>query len=781
MLEARLTGMDLKLMCRRNAPASRSYRHTYAARIALLVLAILVILLTALSFATYRNVERVVVAREYDSSIRVLATTGATIGEMHALSARIAVSVHMNRDVQWLMEEDGSSDLYEVLTRLDRLDSLRVYNPMILNILVYNGASNTTFDTRKLIHSGSNPIRTDDSLLPRLEPVHQVLRAANSDAYMDDWTRHFAYANYTLRGDRVESGTVTNIDAEWLISAVERMGNADDDYELLLFDSNQHLLYGSEELASAVLPDVQRNITGAEGYTRSSVNGEEHLVVFSALTEPAWSVVLTRPIRDLTAHVSLIRRSILILTLIFATVSVVCALALARVIYRPISNLLSILGPEEGNAVWTDEFDFISHRLKTIREGQEEERETAESYQLFRLLLDSPRVASDTNRASNMPIDVARPIAVCVAKIDDLARETPERTHDRIISSLGRVCSTGSDRATLFAGTNRYVVLANVAGAASRTALAEELVALQRLLWNEYDISLSMSMSDTVSDLRRLTAVYNATASRLRYTFLFGARSFITSESVVELEEVQFTDVRRMDLERSLLRAIRQGDRKDYVRAVEELVVHYSALGIDSLLLALTVLTGRVRETLQEINERRLVPSSIDFDELSDLGRTSVTLDQFKTRLISILDEFVRAESTTSDPRHSVIVAHLLEAIQSSYTDVNLALKSLASDLGMSASYVGHIFKERVGESFADYLKSYRLDRAAALFERGTDLSVRDAMQEVGFDNESYFYRMFKTKFGVTPREYALKTVVVSRRTGREPSSGETDIQYGDG
>ncbi|WP_436234474.1 AraC family transcriptional regulator [Paenibacillus sp. LjRoot153] len=30
-------------------------------------------------------------------------------------------------------------------------------------------------------------------------------------------------------------------------------------------------------------------------------------------------------------------------------------------------------------------------------------------------------------------------------------------------------------------------------------------------------------------------------------------------------------------------------------------------------------------------------------------------------------------------------------------------------------------------------------------------------MQSVGVENESYFYKLFKTKFGMTPREYMAK------------------------
>ena len=37
---------------------------------------------------------------------------------------------------------------------------------------------------------------------------------------------------------------------------------------------------------------------------------------------------------------------------------------------------------------------------------------------------------------------------------------------------------------------------------------------------------------------------------------------------------------------------------------------------------------------------------------------------------------------------------------------------------------------------------------------RETDLSVSDIITAVGYDNTSFFYRVFREEFGQTPREY---------------------------
>jgi len=52
-----------------------------------------------------------------------------------------------------------------------------------------------------------------------------------------------------------------------------------------------------------------------------------------------------------------------------------------------------------------------------------------------------------------------------------------------------------------------------------------------------------------------------------------------------------------------------------------------------------------------------------------------------------------------------------------------------------------------------DYIKNYRLEKAAELLESG-DISILDASLAAGFHNLSYFYREFKEKYGMTPKEW---------------------------
>lgn len=84
-----------------------------------------------------------------------------------------------------------------------------------------------------------------------------------------------------------------------------------------------------------------------------------------------------------------------------------------------------------------------------------------------------------------------------------------------------------------------------------------------------------------------------------------------------------------------------------------------------------------------------------------------------------------------------------------------LTLQEAASFCGYSASYFMKFFKSFTSLTFVEYLNHYRLEKASELL-RATDLTVLVVSENVGFENHSYFIRIFKRQYGITPRKYRL-------------------------
>ena len=93
-----------------------------------------------------------------------------------------------------------------------------------------------------------------------------------------------------------------------------------------------------------------------------------------------------------------------------------------------------------------------------------------------------------------------------------------------------------------------------------------------------------------------------------------------------------------------------------------------------------------------------------------------------------------------------------LQLVEEHYME-DISIDRAAAACGCSASHFMRWFKAMTAQSFTAFLNEHRLNAAAAALRAGDD-TVLAIAESCGFENLSYFNRMFKRKFGLTPREY---------------------------
>ena len=66
---------------------------------------------------------------------------------------------------------------------------------------------------------------------------------------------------------------------------------------------------------------------------------------------------------------------------------------------------------------------------------------------------------------------------------------------------------------------------------------------------------------------------------------------------------------------------------------------------------------------------------------------------------------------------------------------------------------MSRMLKKRTGKNFKELLQLRKLQQAAYLLQNST-LSIDKIIEHIGYENSSYFYRMFHEKYGCSPSEY---------------------------
>ena len=146
------------------------------------------------------------------------------------------------------------------------------------------------------------------------------------------------------------------------------------------------------------------------------------------------------------------------------------------------------------------------------------------------------------------------------------------------------------------------------------------------------------------------------------------------------------------------------------------------------------------------------------------LSRPELTLANDLMRLAALLDYLSLAiESNYKSQqvvrhRHEyapdVYVNHALDYIRKNYDTIRVT--DVARYIGINRSYLTNIFKKKMGVSPQEYLLQYRLDKGSKLLLE-TRMSIQEVAQKIGYDNPLTFSKMFKSVYGVSPRNYRLQ------------------------
>lgn len=94
-----------------------------------------------------------------------------------------------------------------------------------------------------------------------------------------------------------------------------------------------------------------------------------------------------------------------------------------------------------------------------------------------------------------------------------------------------------------------------------------------------------------------------------------------------------------------------------------------------------------------------------------------------------------------------------IKLISTDYALPTFSIGSVSEALGVSASYLGHAFKEQQSITLNDYIKLFKIRLAKTMLVETND-SLGRIVRLLGYYDCSSFIRMFKKNVGMTPGEY---------------------------
>ena len=118
-----------------------------------------------------------------------------------------------------------------------------------------------------------------------------------------------------------------------------------------------------------------------------------------------------------------------------------------------------------------------------------------------------------------------------------------------------------------------------------------------------------------------------------------------------------------------------------------------------------------------------------------------------------LMNQIDRVETDGHDESQKLTMT-VLSYIEEHYRDGELS--ELAAELHYDLYWMSREIKKRTGKTYTELVQNKKLSQAAYLLTH-TAMSVMDIGLAVGYENMSYFHRIFQKQYGTTPRKYRIQ------------------------
>lgn len=211
------------------------------------------------------------------------------------------------------------------------------------------------------------------------------------------------------------------------------------------------------------------------------------------------------------------------------------------------------------------------------------------------------------------------------------------------------------------------------------------------------------------------------------------------------------------DTEKKLLECISHSDRSGTQKYLNELFGYILfSTGND-----FSIAKSRVYELLVLIS-RTAINSGADPEKSLLLTHDYLqiiphieTMEELCNWLTKVTNKFMDSLFSYIDVKHANIIHKSIQYIYSHYAE-KITLESVSQMVYLSPAYFSRIFKQETGTTFNSFLNNIRIEKSKELL-KSKQMKLVDIAFMVGFEDQSYFTKVFKKVTGITPMQCKQK------------------------
>lgn len=209
-----------------------------------------------------------------------------------------------------------------------------------------------------------------------------------------------------------------------------------------------------------------------------------------------------------------------------------------------------------------------------------------------------------------------------------------------------------------------------------------------------------------------------------------------------------------VEKERELLSLISLGDKAGSQKVLNEILGHVFFTSGGNF----DVIKARILELIVLLSRAALEGGAdveqifgLNFKYLSQINEFT-TVDELTYWLSGIMTRFTDCVFDLKDVKHIDVIYKAIDYIKRNYMK-KIMLEDVANYVQLSPSYFCSVFRQEMKCNFNAYLNRIRIEMSKKLL-MDIDIPLADVANLVGYEDQSYFTRVFRSRVGISPGKY---------------------------
>ena len=716
-----------------------------------LCITLTLIVSTSIYYVYYTKVER---EQAFQSVLSHLMLTSKELANMTETAQSLSFQIYRNSTISKLLFYPDPN-IYDVTAAMSELGNYLNSMPYIESIYVYNPNSDVIYISAS---SGQNGFFAENELLDTdilkvldhyqdYKPFTPIPRTYHISNGSDSMISTYTYLCYDAIGwnRSINSAVIVNLSSSWINKDIA--AGAPFDGKSFILDDQGRLLSGAT-LTEPNLGDTEYKLINNKirsqpyGYFVDNFDGVNSLITYTSTDGLGWQYVRVTPYDSVTKQTDTIRNTTLTIAIMILLGGLILSYTVSRRLYIPIDRVvtqMNALETERRNSMFTIRQNTLRNLVSTVQTVW-----TLEQLEKIRQL--------------GIDFDFKDDFRLVLLRIDEYINL--KKTHGSdiraykfaIMNIASEVCGQTYRVETVDMNDDSVLILLNILDPAEHTVteLLETLLRQIREASFEYlKIGLSLTYSPIDNHPEQLHSLFLMLKEASQHRLFYGHGAIINAQEVIALQHKTY--VYPSDKEKKLIDALMTGKADIAKELFSQIMLETSEYSLQVVQLASSRVMVTVKGALDNIQKRSglTIGNESDFRSLESFETITELIETFHHK-------FNEVQSRLSEKRNSKqddVVRRINEIIQRSFADPNFSLNNIAEELSMSSIYVSRLYKQQTLTAIVDVILETRMHKACELLEQN-DWSVATIAEHTGFTSSSYFHRMFKRTFGVTPSDF---------------------------